>query len=59
MLGCVINYALFCTMFYILYPILYCILRVLGDKGSGKAAMTEVKSKKSNFFEGREFGIYV
>lgn len=46
-------------MFYILYPILYCILRVLGDKGSGKAAMTEVKSKKSNFFEGREFGIYV
>lgn len=41
-------------MFYILYPIPYCILHVLGDKGSGKAAMMEVKLKKSNFFESRE-----
>lgn len=39
-------------MFYISYPIPYCILRVLGDKGSGKAAMMEVKLEKSNFFEG-------
>lgn len=46
-------------MFYILYPILYCILYVLGDKGSEKAATMEVESKKSNLFEGREFGIYV
>lgn len=45
-------------MFYIFYPILYCILHVLGDKGSGKATMMEVLSRRNRIFLREENSVY-